>query len=76
MMEIMGDLRQHCDAAAKERAGRRQPVCLFLDGGMAAGKSTVREIIGKDMFWSKVGFAVQIGRMWSGSHAQRSCRTL
>lgn len=33
---------------------RRQPVVLLLGGGMAAGKSTVREIIGQDGFWSKV----------------------
>eukprot|EP00873_Tetraselmis_striata_P046075 jgi/Tetstr1/466339/TSEL_010869.t1 len=32
----------------------RQPVLLILGGGMAAGKSTVREIIGKSDFWSKV----------------------
>ena len=34
-------------------APKRQPVCLLLGGGMAAGKSTVREIIGQDIFWSK-----------------------
>lgn len=34
----------------------RQPVLLILGGGMAAGKSTVREIIGKSDFWSKVRF--------------------
>ncbi|KAK9832479.1 hypothetical protein WJX81_000145 [Elliptochloris bilobata] len=33
----------------------RLPVLLLLGGGMAAGKSTVREIIGHDDFWSKVG---------------------
>ena len=38
---------------AKEDPGR-QPIILLLGGGMAAGKSTVREIIGKDGFWSKV----------------------
>ena len=32
----------------------RRPVLLLLGGGMAAGKSTVREIIGQDNFWSKV----------------------
>jgi len=37
------------------RKKRRNPVLLMLGGGMAAGKSTVREIIGKDEFWSKVG---------------------
>lgn len=31
----------------------RLPVLLLLGGGMAAGKSTVREIIGHDDFWSK-----------------------
>ena len=34
--------------------GPRRPVLLLLGGGMAAGKSTVREIIGQDNFWSKV----------------------
>eukprot|EP00884_Botryococcus_braunii_P011681 jgi/Botrbrau1/20513/Bobra.145_2s0066.1 len=34
---------------------RRQPVLLLLGGGMAAGKSTVRDIIGHDDFWSLVG---------------------
>jgi hypothetical protein len=29
-------------------------VLLLLGGGMAAGKSTVREVIGHDDFWSKV----------------------
>mmetsp|Transcript_17981 Transcript_17981/g.50302 ORF Transcript_17981/g.50302 Transcript_17981/m.50302 type:complete len:504 (+) Transcript_17981:1941-3452(+) len=33
---------------------QRQPVLLLLGGGMAAGKSTVRDIIGKSDFWSKV----------------------
>jgi hypothetical protein len=33
---------------------QRGPVLLLLGGGMAAGKSTVREIIGHDDFWSKV----------------------
>ncbi len=32
----------------------RRPVLLLLGGGMAAGKSTVREVIGHDDFWSKV----------------------
>lgn len=32
----------------------RRPVLLLLGGGMAAGKSTVREIIGQDNFWTKV----------------------
>lgn len=31
----------------------RGPVLLLLGGGMAAGKSTVREVIGHDDFWSK-----------------------
>jgi hypothetical protein len=31
----------------------RQPVMLLLGGGMAAGKSTVRELIGQSAFWSK-----------------------
>ncbi len=32
----------------------RQPVLLLLGGGMAAGKSSVRQLIGADVFWSKV----------------------
>ena len=35
-------------------AVERGPVLLLLGGGMAAGKSTVREVIGHDDFWSKV----------------------
>ncbi len=61
--EIFADLKRSCEAQREsERDGggtdgkRRRPVCLFLGGGMAAGKSTVREIIGKDVFWSNVSF--------------------
>ena len=32
----------------------RQPICLLLGRGMAAGKSTVRNIIGKAEFWTRV----------------------
>lgn len=32
---------------------QRTPVLLLIGGGMAAGKTTVREIIGSDRFWSK-----------------------
>ena len=32
----------------------RQPICLLLGGGMAAGKSTVRKIIGQAEFWTRV----------------------
>ena len=32
----------------------RQPICLLLGGGMAAGKSTVRRIIGEAEFWTRV----------------------
>ena len=32
----------------------RQPICLLLGGGMAAGKSTVRKIIGEAEFWTRV----------------------
>ena len=38
----------------------RLPVLLLLGGGMAAGKSTVREIIGHDDFWSKARAAACI----------------
>lgn len=36
------------------RSREQGPILLLLGGGMAAGKSTVREIIGSDHFWSKV----------------------
>lgn len=42
------------DKPQQDRGGRA-PVILFLGGGMAAGKSTVREIIGQDSFWSAIG---------------------
>ena len=53
LSEMMIELREH-PHAPNGVAPRRQPVCLLLGGGMAAGKSTVREIIGQDIFWSKV----------------------
>lgn len=52
LYEMFNDL-QSSPAPAPSKA-RRQPVCLLLGGGMAAGKSTVREIIGNDSFWTKV----------------------
>lgn len=33
---------------------RRAPILLLLGGGMAAGKTSVRQVIGSDEFWSKV----------------------
>lgn len=36
----------------------RQPICLLLGGGMAAGKSTVRNIIGQADFWTRVSSLV------------------
>ncbi len=53
MSEMMMELRDH-PHGGNGVAPKRQPVCLLLGGGMAAGKSTVREIIGRDIFWSKV----------------------
>ena len=38
---------------------QRQPICLLLGGGMAAGKSTVRKIIGEAEFWTRVSFYLQ-----------------
>ena len=52
LSEMMIELREHPHANGV--VPKRQPVCLLLGGGMAAGKSTVREIIGQDIFWSKV----------------------
>ncbi len=37
----------------------RQPICLLLGGGMAAGKSTVRKIIGQAEFWTRVSFSCE-----------------
>lgn len=70
----------------------RLPVLLLLGGGMAAGKSTVREIIGHDDFWSKAradacialhrGFGrVRVGCIWgymfrSAAHQSASGRCL
>ena len=57
----------------------RLPVLLLLGGGMAAGKSTVREIIGHDDFWSKARayacisvHSTQIRSVW-GSFACVRC---
>ena len=36
----------------------RQPICLLLGGGMAAGKSTVRKIIGQADFWTRVSLLI------------------
>lgn len=47
----------HAEAAPPPAAtptSTRQPVLLLLGGGMAAGKSSVRHLIGADVFWSKV----------------------
>lgn len=52
LYELFNEL--HSSPAPVPSEVRRQPVCLLLGGGMAAGKSTVREIIGNDSFWSKV----------------------
>ena len=57
LFELFTDLNKAPAPSLSEQ--RRQPVCLLLGGGMAAGKSTVREIIGNDSFWSKVQFEPQ-----------------
>lgn len=54
-------LQESSASGKKDRA----PILLLLGGGMAAGKSTVREIIGSDTFWSKasifkISFVLQI----------------
>ena len=49
LKQMFRDLEQEAPVPAQ-----RQPVILLLGGGMAAGKSTVREIISRDGFWSKV----------------------
>ena len=46
----------------------RQPVCLLLGGGMAAGKSTVRKIIGQADFWTRVS---AIAFAWAQSATQQ-----
>lgn len=48
------DLQQAHAEASRPPVGSRQPVLLLLGGGMAAGKSSVRQLIGADVFWSKV----------------------
>lgn len=50
LAQMFDDLNR---APAPGAADERHPVLLLLGGGMAAGKSTVREIIGQDGFWSK-----------------------
>jgi adenylylsulfate kinase-like enzyme len=50
----MHQIMKALDKPQQDR-GKRAPVILFLGGGMAAGKSTVRELIGKDQFWSALG---------------------
>ncbi len=49
----------------------RQPICLLLGGGMAAGKSTVRKIIGQAEFWTRVSFICDQHSV--RVHAQLSC---
>ena len=53
MYEIFSELNRVGSGASS--TPERGPVLLLLGGGMAAGKSTVREVIGHDDFWSKVG---------------------
>ena len=49
----------------------RQPICLLLGGGMAAGKSTVRKIIGQAEFWTRVSFSCNLHSV--KVHAQLLC---
>ena len=51
MYEIFAELNR--SGSSGQPPPQRGPVLLLLGGGMAAGKSTVREIIGHDDFWSK-----------------------
>lgn len=54
--EEIDSLRSQSMPAGKAKPPvKRPPVLLMLGGGMAAGKSTVRELIGHSDFWSKVG---------------------
>ena len=52
---MFNELNRHSSVKSAS-SKQRQPVVLLLGGGMAAGKSTVREIIGQDDFWTKVQF--------------------
>ncbi len=52
LYEIFSELNRASSGASSST--ERGPVLLLLGGGMAAGKSTVREVIGHDDFWSKV----------------------
>ncbi len=59
----------------------RGPVLLLLGGGMAAGKSTVREVIGHDDFWSKARSwhaCIMQARKWlhKPPHPCTHCRSL
>ena len=65
MSEMMMELRDH-PHGGNGVAPKRQPVCLLLGGGMAAGKSTVREIIGRDIFWSKARTSRPCGKRVRG----------
>ena len=53
LQQMFNELNRH-GSVKGSNANQRQPVVLLLGGGMAAGKSTVREIIGQDDFWTKV----------------------
>ena len=52
LYEIFSELNRA--GSGVNTTSERGPVLLLLGGGMAAGKSTVREVIGHDDFWSKV----------------------
>ncbi len=54
LYEIFSELNR--SGSGRSETQERGPVLLLLGGGMAAGKSTVREIIGHDDFWSKVAY--------------------
>lgn len=58
--------RPTADDAASSARGH-QPVLLLLGGGMAAGKSSIRRLIGQDVLWSKVR------RMVLGMATQHPC---
>lgn len=53
MKQIFTELSRG-NSIAKASDPKRQPILLLLGGGMAAGKTSVREIIGSDAFWSDV----------------------